>query len=223
MVVAEQKPLEEILEMIKPYDRLIVAGCKGCVAVCAAGGEKEVRFLASAIGTARKMEGREVEIKEVTLERQCDPEYVEQLRAFVGQYQAILSIACGVGVQYLAEHYREIPALPGVNTTFVGGTDKQGLWTERCQCCGDCVLHLTGGICPITRCSKSLLNGPCGGSSGGKCEIDLEVPCGWQLIIDRLKELGEFERRYLEILPPKDWSSSRDGGPRKVVREDLMR
>lgn len=182
-----------------------------------------MRFLASAIRTARKMEGREVEIKEVTLERQCDPEYVEQLRAFVGQYQAILSIACGVGVQYLAEHYREIPALPGVNTTFVGGTDKQGLWTERCQCCGDCVLHLTGGICPITRCSKSLLNGPCGGSSGGKCEIDPEVPCGWQLIIDRLKELGEFERRYLEILPPKDWSSSRDGGPRKVVREDLMR
>jgi len=223
MVVAEQKPLEEILEMIKAYDQLIVAGCKGCVAVCAAGGEKEVRFLASAIRTARKMEGREVEIKEVTLERQCDPEYVEQLRAFVGEYQAILSIACGVGVQYLAEHYREIPALPGVNTTFVGGAEKQGLWTERCQCCGNCVLHLTGGICPITRCSKSLLNGPCGGSSGGKCEIDPEVPCGWQLIIDRLKELGEFERRYLEILPPKDWSTSRDGGPRKVVREDLMK
>jgi len=222
MVVGEQKPLEEILKMIEPFDRIILAGCKGCVAVCAAGGEKEVRFLASALKTARQAQGREIEIREVTLERQCDPEYVEQLRPFVDQYQAILSIACGVGVQYMAEHYRNVPALPGLNTTFVGGAERQGVWAERCQCCGHCVLHLTGGICPITRCAKSLLNGPCGGSTNGRCEVDPEVPCGWQLILDRLKELGQMEN-YLHILPPKDWSSSRDGGPRKIVREDLLR
>jgi ferredoxin len=222
MVVGEQKPLEEILQMIEPFDRLIIAGCKGCVAVCAAGGEREVRFLASAIRTARKAQGREIEIREVTLERQCDPEYVEQIRGFVFDYQAILSLACGVGVQYLAEHYSKIPALPGINTSFVGGAEKQGVWSEKCQCCGNCVLHLTGGICPITRCSKSLLNGPCGGSSNGRCEIDPQVPCGWYLIIERLKELGQLDR-YLEIIPPKDWSQSRDGGPRKIIREDLLR
>jgi len=222
MVVGEQKPLEEILKMIESFDRLIIAGCKGCVAVCAAGGEREVRFLASAIRTARKAQGREIEIREVTLERQCDPEYVEQIRGFVYDYQAILSLACGVGVQYLAEHYRRIPALPGINTAFVGGAEKQGVWSEKCQCCGNCVLHLTGGICPITRCSKSLLNGPCGGSSNGRCEIDPQVPCGWYLIVERLKELGQLDR-YLEIIPPKDWSQSRDGGPRKIIREDLLR
>ncbi len=222
MVVGEQKPLEEILKMIEPFDRLIIAGCKGCVAVCAAGGEREVKFLASAIRTARKAQGREIEIREVTLERQCDPEYVEQIRGFVYDYQAILSLACGVGVQYLAEHYSRIPALPGINTAFVGGAEKQGVWSEKCQCCGNCVLHLTGGICPITRCSKSLLNGPCGGSSNGRCEIDPQVPCGWYLIVERLKELGQLDR-YLEIIPPKDWSQSRDGGPRKIIREDLLR
>jgi ferredoxin len=222
MVVGEQKPLEEILQMVEPFDRLIIAGCKGCVAVCAAGGEREVRFLASAIRTARKAQGREIEIREVTLERQCDPEYVEQIRGFVFDYQAILSLACGVGVQYLAEHYSKIPALPGINTSFVGGAEKQGVWSEKCQCCGNCVLHLTGGICPITRCSKSLLNGPCGGSSNGRCEIDPQVPCGWYLIIERLKELGQLDR-YLEIIPPKDWLQSRDGGPRKIIREDLLR
>jgi ferredoxin len=221
MIVADQKPVEEILEMIEPYDKIIIAGCKGCVAVCAAGGEKEVQMLASAIRLARKRDGRDIDIREITLERQCDPEYVEQIREFAGDYQAILSIACGVGVQYMAEHYRNIPALPGLNTSFMGGSLEQGVWTERCQGCGNCVLHLTGGICPVTRCSKSLLNGPCGGSANGKCEINPEVECGWQLIIDRLKELGEFERRYLEITPIKDWSSSRDGGPRTFVREDL--
>ncbi|UCC66901.1 MAG: methylenetetrahydrofolate reductase C-terminal domain-containing protein [Deltaproteobacteria bacterium] len=221
MIVAEGKSIDEILEMVDKYDKILLIGCKGCVAVCAAGGEKEVQFLASAIRTARKRDGREIEIREVTLERQCDPEYVEQIRGYAGDYQAILSIACGVGVQYMAEHYRDIPAFPGLNTSFMGGALEQGVWSERCQGCGNCVLHLTGGICPITRCSKSLLNGPCGGSSNGKCEVNPEIECGWQLIIDRLKVLGEFESRFMEIFPIKDWSSSRDGGLRKMVREDM--
>jgi ferredoxin len=221
MIVAQGKPIEEILKMIDPYDKIILAGCKECVAVCAAGGEKEVGVLASEIRLARKRDGRAIEIREVTLERQCDPEYVEQIRDYAGAYQAILSIACGVGVQFLAEHYSGIPVFPGLNTDFMGGAVEQGVWSERCQGCGQCILHLTGGICPITRCSKSILNGPCGGSTDGKCEINPEIECGWQLIINRLKELGELERRFMEMIPIKDWSTSRDGGPRQVVREDL--
>jgi len=221
MIVAVAKPIADIVAMIDRYDKIILAGCKACVAVCAAGGEKEVGILASAITLARKRDGRAIEIREVTLERQCDPEYVEQIRGFAGDYQAILSIACGVGVQYMAEHYKAIPALPGLNTSFMGGSLEQGVWSERCQGCGTCILHLTGGICPVTRCSKSLFNGPCGGSSGGKCEVGPEIECGWQLIIDRLKALGEFESRFAELFPIKDWSTSRDGGQRKIVREDL--
>jgi ferredoxin len=221
MIIGHRKPLAEILKMLEPFDKIVLAGCKGCVAVCAAGGEKEVGILASAIRLGRKKDGKDIEIKEVTLERQCDPEYIEQIEGFVNDYQAVLSIACGVGVQYLAERYKDIPALPGLNTDFMGGSLEQGVWAEKCQGCGACVLHLTGGICPITRCSKSLLNGPCGGSAAGKCEIDPEVPCGWQLIVDRLESLGLLEKLYEEVMPLKDWTTSRDGGPRKIVREDM--
>ncbi|MGC8810308.1 MAG: methylenetetrahydrofolate reductase C-terminal domain-containing protein, partial [bacterium] len=211
---------KEILAMIEPFDKLIVAGCKGCVTVCAAGGEKEVGILAAALRLARHTQGRSLETKEVTLERQCDAEYLEPMREYADQYQAILSLACGAGIQFVAEKFRYHPVLPGVNTQFIGVTEEQGVWTERCQACGQCVLDLTGGICPISRCSKSLLNGPCGGSKNGKCEVDSEIACGWQLIYDRLKELGQLDKLEV-IIPVKDWSKSRDGGPRRRVREDL--
>ena len=220
MIVANRKPLEEIEGMIKGYGKVILAGCNECVTVCSVGGEKEVGILASELKLSRKKDGKDIEIKEVVLERQCDQEYIEQLRSFVDEYEAIVSMACGAGVQFIAEKYRGKPVLPAVDTSFLGVTEEQGVWAERCQGCGSCVLDRTGGICPIARCSKSLLNGPCGGSTDGKCEIDKEVDCGWQLIIDRLKELGQLDR-YEEVMPVKDWSTSRDGGPRRRVREDL--
>lgn len=220
MIIAEGKPIKEILAMIEPFDKIILAGCKGCVTVCSAGGEKEVGILASALRLARKTQGRSLDTKEVTLERQCDAEYLEPMREYADQYQAIVSLACGAGIQFVAEKFRHLPVFPGVNTQFIGVTEEQGVWTERCQACGQCVLDLTGGICPVTRCSKSLLNGPCGGSQNGKCEVDPEIACGWQLIYDRLKELGQLDRLEV-IIPVKDWSKSRDGGPRRRVREDL--
>jgi ferredoxin len=220
MIVAEGKPIKEILAMIDPYDKILVVGCKGCVTVCSTGGEKEVGILSSALRLARQAQGKSLEIKEVTLERQCDTEYLEPLREYIDSYPAVLSLACGAGIQFLAEKFRKHPILPGVDTQFIGVTEEQGVWTERCQACGNCVLDRTGGICPVARCSKSLFNGPCGGSKGGKCEIDSQVDCGWQLIYDRLKELGQLDKLEI-ILPIKDWSTSRDGGPRKRVREDL--
>ena len=220
MIVAEGKPIKEILDMIAPYDRILLVGCKGCVTVCSTGGEKEVGILASALRLARQAQGKPLEIKEVTLERQCDTEYLEPMREHMDHYPAILSLACGAGIQFLAEKFRKHPVLPGVDTQFIGVTEEQGVWTERCQACGNCVLDRTGGICPVARCSKSLFNGPCGGSKGGKCEIDSQVDCGWQLIYDRLKELGQLDKLEI-VLPIKDWSKSRDGGPRKRVREDL--
>jgi hypothetical protein len=132
----------------------------------------------------------------------------------------VVSLACGVGVQFMAEKYHSTPIYPGVNTTFLGATEERGVWTERCQACGSCILARTGGICPIARCAKRLLNGPCGGSSDGRCEINKDVDCAWQLIIDRLKALGKLDE-YEELSPLKDWSTDRAGGPRKVVREDV--
>ena len=220
MIVGNRKSLEEILDLVKPYKKIILLGCRECVTVSATGGEKEVAVLASELKLVRAKEGQEIDIREHTLERQCDFEYIDEIKDFVGDYEAIVSMACGAGIQYVAEKFTDKLVLPATNTTFLGVTLEQGVWSERCQGCGECILHLTGGVCPVARCAKSLFNGPCGGSSGGKCEVNKETDCAWQLIIDRLKALGQLDK-YEEIILEKDWSTSRDGGPRKRVREDL--
>jgi ferredoxin len=220
MIVAKKKPIEEIIEEIKGYHKILVAGCNECVTVCESGGKKEVAVLASALRMYFLNQGKDVKIDEVTLERQCDHEYLEEIRHMIDQYDAVLSLACGVGVQFLAEKYTRTPVYPGVDTSFMGVTQERGIWTERCQGCGQCILARTGGICPVSRCAKRIFNGPCGGSTKGKCEISRELDCAWQLIIDRLKELGRLDD-YEQIQPIKDWSTERAGGPRKVVREDV--
>ena len=220
MIVAERKPIEEVIEQVKDFDKILIAGCNECVTVCEAGGKKEVAVLASALRMYFTNEGKDVKIDEVTLERQCDHEYLEEIRKIIDQYDAVISLACGVGVQFMAEKYFSTPIFPGVNTCFMGAAEERGVWSERCQGCGQCMLGKTAGICPISRCAKRLLNGPCGGSTKGKCEISKDLDCAWQLIIDRLKELGRFDD-YEEILPIKDWSTERAGGPRTVVREDV--
>ena len=221
MIVADKKPIEEIIEEIKDRKNILILGCNECVTVCEAGGQKEAGILASALRMYFLNQGNEVKIDEVTLERQCDHEYLEEIRDSIDQYDAVVSLACGVGVQFMAEKYRTTPVYPGVNTCFLGATEERGLWTERCQACGSCLLATTGGICPIARCAKRLLNGPCGGSTAGKCEINQEVDCAWQLIVDRLKALGKMED-YEKLAPIKDWSTDRAGGPRKVKREDVQ-
>jgi ferredoxin len=221
MIVADKKPIEEIIEEIKDRENILILGCNECVTVCEAGGQKEVGILASALRMYFLNQGKEVKIDEVTLERQCDHEYLEEIRDSIDRYDAVVSLACGVGVQFMAEKYRTTPVYPGVNTCFLGATEERGLWTERCQACGSCLLATTGGICPIARCAKRLLNGPCGGSTAGKCEINQEVDCAWQLIVDRLKALEKMED-YEKLAPIKDWSTDRAGGPRKVKREDVQ-
>ncbi len=220
MIVADRKPFDEIMQMIAPYEKILLLGCNECVTVCAVGGTKETALLASQIRMKRQVEGRGVIVGEKTLERQCDPEYADTLAGSVEEYDAVLSLACGCGVQFISERYPGRPVLPAVNTRFMGVTEQAGVWAERCQGCGNCVLDKTYGICPVARCAKSIMNGPCGGSHGGACEVNDDLPCAWQLIIDRLKALGSLDA-YSEIEKPRDWSTSRDGGPRRRVREDM--
>jgi len=220
MIVAERKPIEEILDMVKDLKKILVVGCKGCVTVCNAGGTKEVGILASIIRLAREKDDNPIEVDEHTLERQCDPEYIEQLSDMIPGYDAVLSMACSVGPQYISGRYPESLVFPALNTSFMGGALEHGVWAEFCQGCGDCKIHLFGGLCPIARCSKSLLNGPCGGSADGKCEISKDVDCVWHLIVEKLMGQGRLDQ-LTAVKPIKDWSTSRDGGPRKIIREDL--
>jgi len=220
MIVGDAKPLEEILRMIEGRPKVLVLGCRGCVTVCNVGGEKEVGVLATALRIARKKRGQAPTVDERTLERQCDPEYIEELADVAEGYDAIISIACGVGPQFVSERYPKAPVFPGINTTFIGGALAHGMWSERCQSCGDCLVHHFGGLCPIARCSKSLMNGPCGGSAGGKCEIGPEVDCVWHLIVEKMERMGRAEELE-RVWPVKNWITARDGGPRRRIREDL--
>jgi ferredoxin len=220
MIVGKQKPFEQIWDMVKGYRKILVFGCNTCVAVCHEGGNKEAEILGSLLRMKAKQEGVEIEIKSSGIERQCEHEYFEAAAVDIREADAVLSIACGAGVQFLGEKFPERTVLPGLNTTFIGVVDAPGEFSERCVMCGECILHLTGGICPITRCSKSIMNGPCGGSNKGSCEVSRDIPCGWHLIHDRLKAQGRMDLLHA-FIPAKNWLTARDGGPRKQVREDM--
>jgi ferredoxin len=220
MIIAEQKPLKEIKKLIGEAKKVLIVGCGTCVTVCFAGGTRQAAILASSLRMSFKLEDTVKKITEVTVQRQCEWEFLDQIGEQVKETDVVLSLGCGIGVQAIVEHFPDTWVVPGLNTSFLGMPIEQGVWVERCGACGDCILGLTGGICPIVRCSKSLLNGPCGGSKDGHCEVDPDIPCAWQLIYDRLSRMGRLEV-LLDIQPPKNWQSSRDGGPRKIMREDL--
>jgi ferredoxin len=220
MIKAKQKPIAEIKTLIAPYKKILILGCGTCVTIRFAGGEKEVGMLASSLRIASAMEGQDKTFAEATVQRQCEWEFIDAVADQINKADAVISLACGIGVQALAERYPDKVILPGVNTTFLGMAIEHGVLVERCRACGDCVLGLTAGVCPIARCAKNLLNGPCGGSHDGKCEVNPETDCAWQLIYDRLGRLGQLQQMDV-LMPSKDWSKDYDGGPRKIVREDL--
>jgi len=222
MITAERKPFEEILSLIEGHDKVLVAGCDTCVAVCLTGGEKEAEILASELRIRAQTDGRTVQVEHTAAIRQCEWEYLDAIADKVNEYPVVLSMACGIGIQSMAEKFAPKLVMPAVNTNMLGMPQEHAVWLERCVACGDCRIGLTGGICPVVRCSKSLMNGPCGGSHDGLCEVkrgDQEIECAWALIHDRLKEQGR-EQLLLEIRPPKDWSLSSSGGPRKMVKEE---
>ena len=220
MIIAEQKTLDELKTLIGGAEKVLVVGCGTCVTVCFAGGAREAAIVSSSLRMATKLDHDAKEIEDITVQRQCEWEYLDQIEDQISEADVVLSLGCGIGVQAIAEHFPNTWVVPGLNTSFLGLPTEQGIWAERCAACGDCVLGLTGGICPIARCSKSLLNGPCGGSEDGHCEIDPEVDCAWQMIYERLGKMDKLHV-LMDLQPPKNWQSSRDGGPRKIVRQDL--
>lgn len=200
--------------MIKSYKKVLTIGCGTCVAVCLAGGEKEVDVLNAELEMARKLENNPIELNKYTVERQCDREYMEVLDPMVDKYDVLLSMACGAGIQFLAERYPKKPVFPAVDTTFIGINQDVGWYEERCRSCSSCVLGMTGGICPVTMCAKGLYNGPCGGTNKGSCEINQEQPCAWYMIYERLKGQNRLDA-IMDIVPAQDWKNQM---PRTVIQ-----
>lgn len=219
MIVAKRKPMAEIADMVAPYKKVKVIGCRSCVAICLAGGEKEVKTLVSALRLKARKEGRKQEFEGLVVERQCEKEWVQEIEDKILDSDLVLSMACSLGCQTIGDMYPKKLAFPALNTGIFGVPEEQGVWSEKCMGCGNCIIHTTGGICPIARCAKSMLNGPCGGSSNGKCEVNLELDCAWYAIHERLKLQNRLEL-IEQVSPPKDWSTSHSGGRRVYVRED---
>lgn len=220
MIVGERKPFDEITQMIKDYEKVMILGCGTCVSVCMAGGLKEVNILASQLRMDSGLNDKVVELVEEVVQRQCDREYIEPIVEKAKECDVVLSMACGAGVQLLSDMLVPTPVLPALNTSFIGICEDEGTWLERCRGCGNCLLGETGGVCPIARCAKNLFNGPCGGSVNGICEVSPNTPCAWQLVYNRLKALNKLDALE-EIQPIRDWAPSSSGIPREVVREDM--
>lgn len=215
MVKAKRKPIEEIKEAIKGYKNILTVGCGGCVSVCLAGGQREVNELNAVLALHIKKDNLDKKFTGYTVERQCNVKFLDELESVIKNHDCILSMACGAGVQNLAERFPALPVFPSVNTVSIGIDRDLGMYEEKCRACGHCVLGYTGGVCPVTRCSKGLFNGPCGGTNKGKCEISAEVPCAWYDIYNRLKEQNRLDD-ILKVQPPMEWQNQT---PRTIVQE----
>ncbi len=204
MIVTAQKPLDEILDFLSPYDSILIAGCDGCTQPPR--GLREAKTLAQLLELGGKLRGKNFNLRVTTLPKQCDSYLtLTMLQTQIQGIEAVLSLACGLGVQTITQVLPDCPAFPSQNTLFIGSEIREdNTLEERCAACGDCMLAITGGICPVARCAKSLLNGPCGGSQHGKCEIDPGKDCAWDLIIKRLEKLGRLSALE-EIRTPRNF------------------
>jgi ferredoxin len=211
MIVAERKPFDEIKEMVKNFKKVLNVGCGGCTSICLSGGQKEVGILNEELKKAFELDHIPLQIDSFTIERQCNADFYPLLDEMMKPYEAILSMACGAGVQFMADRYPEKLVFPALNTIFVGVDRDLGWFEENCRTCRECVLGETAGICPVTRCAKSLFNGPCGGTSReGKCEVNKDTPCAWFEIHKRLKQQNRLEN-ILKIKPAREWRNQTQG------------
>lgn len=216
MIVADRKPFAEIKELLHGYTKVLNVGCGTCVSVCLTGGEKEVNVLNTELEMSRRLDDDPIDIHGHTIERQCDREYLAELDSIIkdGEFDALLSMACGVGIQFLAERYPHIPTFPAVDTSGLAVNQAVGWYEERCRSCSECILGHTGGICPITLCAKGLLNGPCGGTNNGSCEISDKQPCAWSRIYHRLAGQGRLDA-IKGINTTRGW---KDQAPRDLIQ-----
>lgn len=220
MIIVRQKPLKEIFKMTTDFEKLLIVGCDGCASIIQVGGERQAVVLKSLLEMEKKVKGENAPSTEaISILRQCDRQIAATaLNPMIDDYDAVVCLGCGVGVQTLADLYESKIIIPANDTMFLGMHDtKVEKFYEICRACGDCILFETSGVCPITRCAKSLLNGPCGGQAKGKCEVGgWKNDCAWILIYNRLKERNRLDL-FAKFRPPKDYRISEH--PRELSHE----
>ena len=203
MIITQKKPIEELLAMLEGVKKAAIVGCGSCAAACQTGGEKEIQEMKAIL------EQHGIEVVATVLPEECCHKLLvkketKALRSCGAE--AIVGMACGDGVQTVADNI-PLPVYPANNTMFLGQIERVGIFHEYCRMCGDCVLGSTGGICPITKCAKSLVNGPCGGQKNGKCEVNPENDCAWIQIYNRLVATGQ-EQKLMQTRPDKGYADA---------------
>lgn len=206
MIITRQKPFEQIIKSLEGEDRILILGCGECATVSRTGGKDQMIEMAAEL----EKNGKEV-VGSIIIGAPCMT--LDLKRAFreneeiVGQADSVLIMACGAALASAIE-CTDMPIHPALNSLFLGNVQRHMNFSENCSHCGECVADETAGVCPVTRCTKSLLNGPCGGAEDGKCEIDSDIPCAWALIYERLKRFGQLEKLRI-VVPAKDNSSQK--------------
>ncbi|MHA1727596.1 MAG: methylenetetrahydrofolate reductase C-terminal domain-containing protein [Promethearchaeota archaeon] len=205
MIIVKMKPLDEIYEMIAPYSNVLIAGCDGCCQPPRS--IHEANELGKLLEIIKKEKGEKFNYKAITVLRQCDDHIAkEALHSLINDYDAVISMSCGIGVQVLTKVFPQKITFPAQNTMFNGMEDHENeQYAELCNQCGDCLLGVTGGICPVAGCAKALMNGPCGGQIDGKCEVgDYKIDCAWVNIYKRLKSLDRLDL-FKQYRPKRDY------------------
>jgi hypothetical protein len=213
MIIVELKPLEEIASAVKNHKNVLIAACGGCTTVYRTGGRAEAESLKSLL------EAKGIRSTVTLVTRQCNKRMVAStLQPLIGNYDIVVSTACGVGPQTISDVFENIAIFPAQNTKFITNYDPTiERFSEYCSSCGECIIHFTGAVCPITRCAKSMLNGPCGGQNNGKCEVGgWKNDCAWILIYDRLKAQGKLDL-FKKFRSQRDHRLS--NAPRYITRE----
>ncbi len=188
--ITQQKPIEEIEQLLEGMDRIFIIGCGTCTTLTRTGGVEQVAGIAENLSAKGK-----VITGTTVVPVTCDNLTSDILSEFgprMNQADALLVMSCAFGVQTIATQTGQM-VVPAQNTLFIGKENAYGQFNEICTQCGTCVIGETGGICPVTACHKGLVNGPCGGTNNGKCEIDDNKDCVWTLIYNRLKDLDRLD------------------------------
>lgn len=216
MIISQKKPIEELMQMLEGAAKVALIGCASCATACSVGGEKEMQEM------KEYLEANGKEVVAMAYPPECCHKLLvkKELKAVkAAGPDAIVGMSCGDGVQTVAEQI-DIPVYPANNTMFLGQIERVGMFNEACRMCGDCVLGHTGGVCPVTKCAKSLVSGPCGGQKSGKCEVNPENDCAWILIYKKLEELGKLDELD-KVIPAKGYGDL--SYPRKINLREVKK
>ncbi len=214
MIITEKKAFEEILESLKGYKKVFLLGCGECAATAKTGGEPELAQMKEQLEKHGKAVVGTCMPEAPCIAAKLKTELAKNMKG-LREAEVVLVLACGLGVQSVKSNDRlGLDILPALNTLFGAVMDAQGDFYEKCSLCGECVLGITAGICPITLCPKGLLNGPCGGVDKGKCETDKDKDCAWVLIYKELEKKNKIDK-IKEIQPAKDYKKTLK--PHKLV------